>query len=68
MNTLLNELFTLPQLPLIHSDQTQNSLYVPGWYQLSLKPSYLNALASVIQYFDWKNIIYLYNTEDGKLP
>ena len=56
----------LPQLPLIHSDQSQLSKDLPALYQLSVKPVYLDALASIIQHFDWKNIIYLYNSEDGE--
>uniref|UniRef100_A0AAN0N7A0 Glutamate receptor 1 n=1 Tax=Polyphagotarsonemus latus TaxID=1204166 RepID=A0AAN0N7A0_9ACAR len=53
------------KIPVIHSDQTQNSFYVSNLYQLSIKPIYLKALADLIQHFNWGNVIYLYNSDDG---
>ena len=35
-------------------------------YALSLRPEYHQAILDVITYYGWKNIIYLYDSHDGK--
>lgn len=36
-------------------------------YALSLRPEYHQAILDVIAYYGWKNIIYIYDSHDGKL-
>lgn len=35
-------------------------------YALSLRPEYHQAILDVIAYYGWKNIIYIYDSHDGK--
>jgi hypothetical protein len=35
-------------------------------YALSLRPEYHQAILDVITYYGWKNIIYIYDSHDGK--
>ncbi len=36
-------------------------------YALSLRPEYHQAILDVIAYYGWKNIIYIYDSHDGKI-
>lgn len=53
------------QIPFMHArlpklTETKNLLF-----QIALKPFYLPAIIDIIKYYHWKEIIYLYTSDDG---
>lgn len=35
-------------------------------YAVSLRPDYHRAILDTVQYYEWTNIIYMYDSHDGK--
>ncbi|GFY60999.1 glutamate receptor 1 [Trichonephila inaurata madagascariensis] len=52
--------FLSPSLPQTNFDR-------PMQYGISMKPQYLKAIIDIIKYYEWKSIIYLYDSDDGLL-
>ncbi|CAL1261784.1 unnamed protein product [Larinioides sclopetarius] len=52
--------FLSPSLPQANYDR-------PMQYGISMKPQYLKAILDIIKYYNWKSIIYLYDSDDGLL-
>ncbi|PRD32782.1 UNVERIFIED_CONTAM: GluRIA [Trichonephila clavipes] len=50
--------FLSPSLPQTNFDR-------PMQYGISMKPQYLKAIIDIIKYYEWKSIIYLYDSDDG---
>lgn len=54
-------------MPFIHlGSPTLNNSKKP-LYGISLRPNYLPAIIDIIKFYNWKDIIYLYLNDDGKL-
>ncbi|RWS08375.1 glutamate receptor 1-like protein, partial [Dinothrombium tinctorium] len=53
-------------MPFIHPGFSQTSNIRPANYSISMKPRYLPAIIDVIKFYEWKGIIYLYDSDDGK--
>ncbi|RWS25327.1 glutamate receptor 1-like protein, partial [Leptotrombidium deliense] len=52
-------------MPFIHTGFSQTSNVRPANFSISMKPRYLPAIIDVIRFYEWKGIIYLYDSDDG---
>lgn len=52
------------KVPFISLSMSQNSS-TSGHYQLFMRPVYINALLDVIIKFEWEQILYVYDTDEG---
>ena len=57
---------SLKQMPLVHPGFSQVSNIRPSLYGVYVRPPYLSAINDVIRFHDWKGVIYLYDSDDGK--
>ncbi|XP_023215625.1 glutamate receptor 1-like [Centruroides sculpturatus] len=55
------------QMPFLSPAFPETSSERPSTYGISLKPQYLEAILDVIKHYQWKHIIYLYDSENGLL-
>lgn len=53
-------------MPLVHPGFSQVSNIRPSLYGVYVRPPYLSAINDVIRFHDWKGVIYLYDSDDGK--
>lgn len=53
-------------MPFVHSGFSQKNNIKPASYAVSMKPRYLPAITDVIKFYQWKTIIYIYDSDDGK--
>ncbi|KAG8202102.1 hypothetical protein JTE90_010464 [Oedothorax gibbosus] len=54
-------------MPFISPSLPQTNVDRPMQYGISLKPQYLRAIIDIIQYYRWKSVIYLYDSDEGLL-
>ena len=52
-------------MPFVHPRFSQISNVRPANYAVSMRPRYLPAIVDVIKFYGWKEIIYLYDSDDG---
>lgn len=65
MAMVMVTLFIL-QMPLVHPGFSQVSNIRSFAYGVYVRPPYLSAINDVIRFHDWKDVIYLYDSDDGK--
>ncbi len=53
-------------MPFVHHGFSQTSNVKHANYGVNMRPRYLPAIVDVIKFYEWKGIIYLYQTDDGK--
>jgi len=63
-----DDYFWYLQIPFVHLgfSQTTTANVRYANYGVSMRPRYLPAIVDVIKFYEWKGIIYLYQTDDGK--
>ncbi|XP_076362724.1 glutamate receptor 1-like isoform X2 [Tachypleus tridentatus] len=54
-------------MPFVSPAFPQLSAERPCHYGVSMRPNYLRAIIEVIKHYQWKHIIYLYDSDDGLL-
>ncbi|XP_022240427.1 glutamate receptor 1-like isoform X1 [Limulus polyphemus] len=54
-------------MPFVSPAFPQLSAERPCHYGVSMRPNYLRAIIDVIKHYQWKHIIYLYDSDDGLL-
>ncbi|XP_022251636.1 glutamate receptor 1-like, partial [Limulus polyphemus] len=52
------------QMPFLSPAFPEQSVERPSHYGVSMRPNYLRAVMDVIKHYDWKSIIYLYDSDD----
>ena len=53
------------QMPLVHLGFTRTTDTRHSNFGIAMRPRYLPAIVDVIKFYEWKGIIYLYQTDDG---
>ncbi|KAL5011711.1 hypothetical protein ScPMuIL_010262 [Solemya velum] len=53
------------QIPWITANPARSSAFEQYSFQLSLCPTFVDAVADFIKYFQWKKIYYLFDSDDG---
>ena len=62
----LNPLVLFAQMPLVHPGFSQLTNIRPTPFVVHIRPPYLSAINDVIRFHDWREVIYLYDSDDGK--
>lgn len=52
-------------MPFVSPSLPSKSFDRPMLYGISMKPRYLRAILDVIKFYQWKSIIYLYDSDEG---
>ncbi|KAL5011753.1 hypothetical protein ScPMuIL_010304 [Solemya velum] len=53
------------QMPWITANPTRSSAFEKSSFQLSMCPTFVDAVADFIKYFQWTKIYYLFDSDDG---
>ncbi|XP_054167278.1 glutamate receptor 1-like [Oppia nitens] len=53
------------QMPFVHLGMSRTMDVKHADYGISMRPRYLPAIVDVIKFYDWKTIIYIYQSDDG---
>ncbi|XP_074604741.1 glutamate receptor 1-like isoform X2 [Brevipalpus obovatus] len=53
------------QMPFLHLGSTSLTSSASSAFQIALRPHYFSAIVDIIKLYQWKEIIYLYTTDDG---
>lgn len=54
-------------MPFVTSEFPEVARSRPALFGLAVKPSYLRAVMDIINYYQWPYVIYMYNSNDGRL-
>lgn len=52
-------------MPFIHPESVEYKNYRSTLYGVFLRPKYLSAVIEVMKHYGWKDIIYIYDSDDG---
>lgn len=53
-------------MPFIHPGYPETNSYNYPNFGLNIRPDYIKAIAEVVKLYTWKNIIYIYDSDEGK--
>lgn len=60
-----SNMFQMPLVSPAFPQQTSNDR--PAHLGISLRPRYLKAVVDIMNYYKWRTLIYLYDSDNGKL-